>query len=68
MLERKEDGSVEMTEIKSGKTFKPEFLIPMKKLKALDSKLQMNLIYSGAQEAKLNDYQVKNWKYIHDEV
>ncbi|MBK8670633.1 MAG: ATP-binding protein [Saprospiraceae bacterium] len=68
LLERKEDGSVEMTEIKSGKTFKPEFLIPMKKLKALDSKLQMNLIYSGAQEAKLNDYQVKNWKYIHDEV
>lgn len=66
LLERKEDGSVEMTEIKSGKTFKPEFLTPMKKLKALDAGLKLNLIYNGAQEAKLHDYNVKNWKNIHD--
>jgi len=37
-MEMKEDGSVEMAEIKSGKTFKPQFLTMMKKLKILDTK------------------------------
>ena len=38
LMEMKEDGSVEMAEIKSGKTFKPQFLTMMKKLKILDTK------------------------------
>jgi predicted AAA+ superfamily ATPase len=67
LLETKADGAVEMMEIKSGKTFKPEFLTPMKKLKSLDPDLRIHLLYNGEQNVTLNDYRVSNWRHIHDD-
>jgi len=55
----------EMTELKSGKTFKSEFLTNMKKLKAIDPSLKINLIYDGAENVTLTDYKVKNWRQLH---
>ncbi len=55
----------EMTELKSGKTFKPEFLTNMKKLKAIDSSLKMNLVYDGSENVALADYKVMNWRKLH---
>lgn len=65
LVEISENGDIEMTEIKSGKTFKPEFLVPMKKLKALDPSIKMRLVYDGKEEAALSDYSVVNWRNIH---
>ncbi|MFZ1456047.1 MAG: ATP-binding protein [Saprospiraceae bacterium] len=66
LLEIKENDEVEMSEIKSGKTFKSEFLISMKKLKALDSALKMNLVYNGSESVTLAEYRVMNWRKLHE--
>ena len=66
LLEIKENEEVEMSEIKSGKTFKSEFLISMKKLKALDSALKMNLVYNGSESVTLAEYMVMNWRKLHE--
>lgn len=66
LMEIRENGDVEMTEIKSGKTFKPEFLTSMKKLKALDPTLKINLIYDGTESAALSDFNLKNWRKLHE--
>lgn len=66
LLEIKENGETEMMEIKSGKTFKPEFLTSMKKLKALDPTLKMNLVYDGSESATLSEYRVMNWRKLHE--
>ena len=66
LLEIKENEEVEMSEIKSGKTFKSEFLISMKKLKALDSALKMNLVYNGSESVTLAEYRVMNWRKLHE--
>ncbi|MBP6448171.1 MAG: ATP-binding protein [Saprospiraceae bacterium] len=66
LLEIKENDEVEMSEIKSGKTFKSEFLISMKKLKALDSALKMNLVYDGSESVTLAEYRVMNWRKLHE--
>ena len=66
LMEIKENGDVEMTEIKSGKTFKPEFLTNMKKLKALDPTLKINLIYDGTESVALSDFNLKNWRKLHE--
>jgi predicted AAA+ superfamily ATPase len=55
----------EMTELKSGKTFKAEFLTNMKKLKAIDPSLKMNLVYDGSENVTLADYKVMNWRKLH---
>ena len=55
----------EMTELKSGKTFKLEFLKSMKKLKALDNSLGMNIVYDGSESLSLADYRLINWRKIH---
>lgn len=65
LLEITENGEVEMSEIKSGKTFKPEFLTSMKKLKAIDPKLNINLIYNGTESLKLKDHTIRNWRQLH---
>jgi predicted AAA+ superfamily ATPase len=57
--------AAEMTELKSGKTFKPEFLISMKKLKAMDPSLTMNIVYDGSENVSLADYKVMNWRKLH---
>lgn len=56
---------VAMTELKSGKTFKSEFLTNMKKLKVIDPNLTMNLIYNGDENIKLTELEVKNWRSLH---
>lgn len=61
-----EDMNVDMFELKSGQTFKPEFLVNMKKLKAKDSSLNMHLIYNGKENVSLADFKVMNWRNIHD--
>ncbi len=66
LMEIRENGDVEMTEIKSGKTFKPEFLTSMKKLKALDPTLKINLIYDGTESVALSEFNLKNWRKLHD--
>jgi uncharacterized protein len=66
LLEIKENGGTEMMEIKSGKTFKPEFLTSMKKLKALDPTLKMNLVYDGSESVTLSEYRVMNWRKLHE--
>lgn len=58
--------STSMTEIKSGKTFKAQFLDSMKKLKILDSSFDMRIIYDGAENVTLKDYSVVNWMNMHD--
>lgn len=55
----------EMTELKSGKTFKPEFLTNMKKLNAIDPTLKMNVVYDGSENVALADYKVMNWRKLH---
>ena len=55
----------EMTELKSGKTFKSEFLINMKKLRTIDPSLKMNLVYDGSENVTLTDLQVRNWRHLH---
>ncbi|MBK8625146.1 MAG: ATP-binding protein [Saprospiraceae bacterium] len=66
LMEIRENGDVEMTEIKSGKTFKPEFLTSMKKLKALDPTLKINLIYDGTESVALSEFNLKNWRKLHE--
>lgn len=66
LLEMAEGDRVEMAEIKSGKTFKPEFLSSMKKLKAFDPSLKINLVYDGSENVALSDYRVMNWRRIHE--
>ncbi len=56
---------VAMTELKSGKTFKSEFLVNMKKLKDIDPSLSMNLVYNGEENVKLTELEVKNWRSLH---
>ncbi|MBK9255888.1 MAG: ATP-binding protein [Saprospiraceae bacterium] len=56
---------IEMTELKSGKTFKPEFLTNMKKLNLIDPSLKLNLVYDGSENVNLTDYKVLNWRYLH---
>jgi predicted AAA+ superfamily ATPase len=56
---------VAMTELKSGKTFKSEFLVNMKKLKDIDPSLSMNLVYNGEDNVKLTELEVKNWRSLH---
>jgi len=56
---------VAMTELKSGKTFKSEFLVNMKKLKDIDPSLSMNLVYNGEANVKLTELEVKNWRSLH---
>ena len=58
--------STSMTEIKSGKTFKAQFLDSMKKLKILDTSFDMRIIYDGAENVTLKDYSVVNWMNMHD--
>ncbi len=58
--------NVDMFELKSGQTFKPDFLASMKKLKAKDTSLNMHLIYNGKENVSLADYKVMNWRNIHD--
>ncbi|HRO07506.1 MAG TPA: ATP-binding protein [Saprospiraceae bacterium] len=60
-----DDFGVKMTEIKSGKTFKPEFLTNMKKLKSVDDALRMNIIYDGEKSVALTTYNVTNWRSMH---
>jgi predicted AAA+ superfamily ATPase len=66
LMEIRENGDVEMTEIKSGKTFKPEFLTSMKKLKALDPTLKINLVYDGTESVALSEFNLKNWRKLHE--
>ncbi len=65
LLEAKDINHVEMTELKSGKTFKPEFLSSMKKLNLLDPSLKMNIIYNGDENVRLADYSLFNWRKVH---
>jgi uncharacterized protein len=54
-----------MIEIKSGSTFKQDFLKNMKKIKALDSNLNMNVVYNGKENFSMNDYKLSNWRQMH---
>jgi len=57
--------NVHITEIKSGSTFKTEFLTNMKKIHTQDPTLKMNLVYNGEETLKLTDINIINWKHIH---
>lgn len=65
LLEAKDIYHVEMTELKSGKTFKPEFLNSMKKLNQLEPLMKMNIIYNGDENVRLADYSLFNWRKLH---
>ena len=65
LIEADESNSVKMYEIKSGRTFKADFLKNMTKLKNKDNSLRMNVIYAGDQTLSLKDYAVSNWKEMH---
>lgn len=65
LFEINEINKVAMTELKSGKTFKSEFLTNMKKLKDIDPSLSMNLVYNGDENIKLIELEVKNWRSLH---
>jgi predicted AAA+ superfamily ATPase len=65
LFEINEINKVAMTELKSGKTFKSEFLTNMKKLKDIDPSLSMNLVYNGDENIKLTELEVKNWRSLH---
>lgn len=65
LLEINGINKVTMTELKSGKTFKSEFLTNMKKLKDIDPSLSMNLVYNGDENIKLTELEVKNWRNLH---
>lgn len=65
LIEVTEENTTKMYEIKSSKTFKPEFLKSMHKLKAKDENLLLNLVYAGEQEVALKDYSVANWRNVH---
>lgn len=65
LIEVDEDNITQMFELKSGATFRSEFLKNMSKLRNLDSSLLMNIVYSGDQNLKLKDYSVVNWRKIH---
>lgn len=65
LIEADESNSVKMYEIKSGRTFKTDFLKNMTKLKNKDNSLRMNVIYAGDQTLSLKDYAVSNWKEMH---
>lgn len=60
------DLHAEMTELKSGKTFKLDFLKNMKKLKMMDPSSGMNIVYDGAENISLADYKLMNWRNIHE--
>ena len=65
LFEINDINKVAMTELKSGKTFKSEFLTNMKKLKDIDPSLSMNLVYNGDVNIKLTELEVKNWRSLH---
>ncbi len=65
LFEINDINKVAMTELKSGKTFKSEFLTNMKKLKDIDPSLSMNLVYNGDENIKLTELEVKNWRSLH---
>ena len=58
---------IDMIEIKSGLTFRPEFITNMSKLKAFDPKMKMNIIYDGDETIKLRDYHLMNWRQLHEQ-
>jgi uncharacterized protein len=66
LLEPKSIEKTQMIEIKSGKTFKSEFLGHMRKMNALDPKLLMGIIYDGHEQVSLSDYSLYNWRQVHD--
>ncbi|MBK8349320.1 MAG: ATP-binding protein [Saprospiraceae bacterium] len=65
LFEINDINKVAMTELKSGKTFKSEFLTNMKKLKDIDPSLSMNLVYNGDENIKLTELDFKNWRSLH---
>lgn len=65
LLEVTDSHQIKMMELKSGKTFKPEFLKNMKKLRGMDESLEMNIINNGAENISLSAYNVYNWRQIH---
>lgn len=60
-----ENLNAEMTELKSGKTFKLDFLKNMRKLKLMEPSLGMNIVYDGTENMTLADYKLMNWRKIH---
>ncbi len=60
-----ENMKTEMTELKSGKTFKLDFLKNMRKLKLMEPSLGMNIVYDGTENMTLADYKLMNWRKIH---
>jgi hypothetical protein len=58
--------NVQMSELKSGITFKTEFLNNMNKIRQSDASLKMNVIYNGAENMKLKDVNIFNWKDVHN--
>lgn len=66
LIEVKEFNKSSMYEIKSGMTFKSEFLTPMKKLKSKDPHANINVIFNGADTIRFEDYTLMNWRNIHD--
>jgi uncharacterized protein len=66
LLEPKDVNHVEMSELKSGRTFKPEFLNSMRKLNQVDPSLKMNIVYNGDESVSLADYRLYNWRKMHD--
>ncbi|MBL0024738.1 MAG: ATP-binding protein [Saprospiraceae bacterium] len=65
LLETISYDEVRMSELKSGLTFKTEFLTNMNKLKLADKTLNMNIIYTGAETLKLTDVNIIRWRDIH---
>ena len=65
LFEINDVNKVAMTELKSGKTFKSDFLTNMKKLKDIDPSLSMNIVYNGEENIKLTELEVKNWRSLH---
>jgi predicted AAA+ superfamily ATPase len=65
LFEINDINKVAMTELKSGKTFKSDFLTNMKKLKDIDPSLSMNIVYNGEENIKLTELEVKNWRTLH---
>jgi hypothetical protein len=67
LIEVMNNRTVEMIELKSGKTFKPEFLNSMKKLCQMDPAFKMNIINNGKENVRLANYNLYNWRQVHSQ-
>ncbi len=65
MIAAADDNKIHMTEIKSSKTFKYDFLKNMKKLIPHEPHMTMNVIYNGTEDLNMSDYTLRNWKNMH---